>query len=129
MDSINAWLGRHPEIRDRITVVDQDGGGFGLQGMGRGVAARRAASEDDRNDVEVVVAGDGEVPHPSGGMAGCPAADDGDMVTGRGAEVVAGVQAGGTGPAAGGGVPERVVAGGADDGGPGSGPDLQVVQV
>jgi hypothetical protein len=32
-------------------------------------------------------------------------------------------------PAAGGGVPERVVAGGADDRGPGPDADLQVVQV
>jgi hypothetical protein len=51
--AVSSWASPRAER----AVVDEDGSGGGL-------------------DVEVVVAGDGEVPHPAGGVLGGPAAGD-----------------------------------------------------
>jgi hypothetical protein len=70
------------------TVVDEYGGGGGL-------------------DVEVVVAGDGEVPHPAGAVLGVMAAEGGGGGAAGGAEVGAVFEGGGFDPPVGGGCPRR----------------------
>src|SRR6266550_6474566 len=84
------------DITELVNVVDEYIGGGG-------------------GDVEVVVAGDGEVPHPAGPVPGGVAAEGGGGAACGGAQAGAVLQGGGLDPAVGGGVPERVVAGGVDD--------------
>src|ERR1039457_1422608 len=74
-------------------------------------------SADSGVDVEVVVGGDSEVPHPAGTLAGSVAARDNSGCAAGGAEVVAGVEVSGFHPLAGGGVPEQVAGGGGGGGG------------
>lgn len=69
-------------------------------------------------DVKVVVAGDGEIRHPPGGIGGSVTADDADLGAAGGAQEIAGAERVGECPAAGGLVPEPVVGGGLDDRGP-----------
>jgi hypothetical protein len=80
-------------------------------------------------DVEVVIAGDGQVPHPAGGIGGSVTAEDADFSAAAGAQEIAGGQGVGVCPAAGGLVPEPVMAGGLDDRGPAVDLDRQVIQV
>ena len=117
---VSRVVGRNPSILDGLAqirtpvldlaVVDEYIGGGG-------------------GDVEVVVAGDGEVPHPAGPVAGRVAAGDGGGAACGGAQAGAVAEGAGLDPAVGGGVPERVVAGGVDDRGPAVGADGQVVPV
>ena len=85
-------------------------------------------SADSGVDVEVVVGGDSEVPHPAGTLAGSVAARDNSGCAAGGAEVVAGVEVSGFHPLAGGGVPEQVAGGGVDDRGAVACLDRQVIE-
>jgi hypothetical protein len=61
-------------------------------------------------DVEVMVAGDGEVPHPTRCLLGSVAPGDGGDGTTGAAQAIAAVESGGFDPAAGGGVQNRWLA-------------------
>jgi len=112
--------------------VDEDGCGacFCIVSMLAGGA--RASSGEDV-EVVVVVAGDGEVPHPASGDLGDPAPDDGGCASVRGMQVVAVAQGPGLDPApavpACGWDPEEVAAGGINDCGAVVLLDFQVVEI
>jgi hypothetical protein len=84
-------------------------------------------------DVEVVVAGDSEVPHPPGDLLRRVAVEGGGG--GGGGAACGRAQAGavseccGLDPAVGGLIPEQVVAGGIDDRGAAVSADLEVIEV
>jgi hypothetical protein len=106
----------HSLIHRNAAVVGQYSGGDGVD-----------------VEVVVVVAGYGDVPHPPGCDLGRPAA--GDCIGAAAGDAEAGpvAQRPGLGPVtavpAGGGDPERVVAGGVKERGFVTGPDLQVIEV
>lgn len=82
-----------------------------------------------RLDVEVVVAGDGEVPHPADRVLRLVAAYDVGWAAAAGAQAGAVLEGARLDSAVGGGVPEQVTAGGLDDGCAAGGAHAQVVAV
>src|SRR5260370_27968046 len=132
MDRINTRSFRYSEICHRITVVNKDRREPACRIVAEVVTIRHVLCGDRCDDVEVVVAGDGEVPHPARAVRGRVAAQDGGGAACRGTEVGALLEGACLDPAAsspaGAWYPEGVVAGGVDDRGPGVGADGQVVQ-
>src|SRR5712691_1710505 len=112
MDRINTRSFRYSKIHRRITVVNKDCREPACRIVAEAVTIRHLLCGDRWDDVEVVVAGDGEVPHPAGPVPGGVAAKHSGGAADGGAQAGAVFQGGGLDPAAGGGVPERVVAGG-----------------
>src|SRR5215469_12284900 len=83
----------------------------------------------DGANVEVVVAGDGKVPHPAGASPRVTAVDDGDATPAGGAQMGAVPEAGGLDPAVGERIPEQMAGRGMDDRDAVRGLDFQVVTV
>ena len=94
------------------------------------IVHEHGASSGTDVEVVVVLAGDGEVPHPASRHPRSQATGDRDGATTGGAQLGALLQGGGgSGPVVGALVPEQVAAGRLDHRGTASGADLQVIQV
>src|SRR5260370_17049697 len=86
MDRINTRSFRYSEICHRITVVNKDRREPACRIVAEVVTIRHVLCGDRCDDVEVVVAGDGEVPHPARAVRGRVAAQDGGGAACRGTE-------------------------------------------